>query len=145
VPVAVLSLPAPATDVEEPIVAKSDDNLPDFSDLDLPEDEGLEESPFALPEVTDEGVEAPADAFAVDAAAEAAVAEEPVQQPSVADREAAEAKEGFLQKLEKISPYTVMLVLSFVAVAIGALLMFIELKGYDFEFRTQDVRSALQR
>ena len=126
-------------------MAKSDDNLPDFSDLELPEDEGLEESPFALPEAAEEGGEAPEDAFALDEVGAPAVTEPAAEEPAPPEEEAAEEKEGFLQKLEKISPYTVMLVLAFVALAIGALLMFVELKGYDFDYQAKDAPSAARR
>lgn len=123
-------------------MVKFDDNLPDFSDLELPEDDSGKESPFALPEATDEGGRPEADVFVVDESAQPEATE-----PAAVEEEAppAEEKAGFLQKLEKISPYTVMLVMAFIAVAIGALLMFLELKSYDFDYRAKDAPRASAR
>jgi hypothetical protein len=105
---------------------QADDSSPDFGSIDQPEEAGVAEAGEA------EGF----DPMAFDSGS----AEDSELGKDDAEDEEEEKKAGLLASLAEASPYTVMLGLTLMVLAIGIVCLIMEWKAYDYNTKAKDPR-----
>ncbi len=121
-----LDVPDFQADDELSADAVPDDGMPDFGSIDQPEEAGVAEEAEA------EGF----DPMAFDSGS----AEDADLDKDDSEDEEEEKKAGLLASLAEASPYTVMLGLTLMVLAIGIVCLIMEWKAYDYNTKAKDPR-----
>ena len=151
-------------------MAKAEDDIPDFSELDLSDEDSDLTEPVAEPDeseaelrqaeqqagdlTSEASEEEELDQFSGEAAEEDELGEAPEPEESQEKEEEEEEEEkeekkkgGLLQALAGANPYTVMLALALLALLIAAFCLFMELRSYEYDIKAKNrpvaVRTAV--
>jgi len=143
-------------------VSNDEPERPEFDNLDLPEEDILQpgEEMFEPAEASGEDAaedaateppEAPLAAAGPDEGIEEAEKEKEdaekleaeEREEEETEEEEKEAKDGILAKLRQANPYTVMLAVSFVAILISILCLFLELKSYNGDIGAEEAKQRM--